>query len=503
MKLRDLVQNESAPQLELAGLAEHSAEVRPGDGFVAIGLDTERKVANCYDAIARGAGALLVDAPLDDLTDVAIPVVSVPGLTEERGALAARFYDYPSRELSCLGVTGTNGKTSIAHYFADLSGQLDVMTGYGGTLGWGVPGNSKLVDVGMTTPNAVALQRLLREFVDAGCQRVALEVSSHALAQERSRDVSFSHAIFSNLSRDHLDYHGTLENYQAAKRKLFTEWPLESAVINVDDEFGRTLCKQAQGEVITYGQAPKGDKRVKNRRADWSYAITPADTGSLWVDWHSPYGDLSSRLPVVADFAVANVTACMALLAHLGHDLEAIGSALAMLRPVAGRMERVGTEPTVIVDYAHTPDALDQVLRTLRSSLSEKSRLICVVGCGGDRDRGKRPMMANVSAEYAHEQWFTSDNPRTENPQSIIDDMLGEGFTGSKDRVHIEVDRARAIERAIAQADSIDVVLIAGKGHEDYQEIGGTKHVFDDRLVARAAIESKVSGGDSAIEGGA
>ena len=337
--------------MTLSGLSEHSGEVESGYGFIAVAANDETFNAHCAQAVAQGAAAILCDADRSVPAGIKVPVVPVSDLAGRRGALAARFYDNPSAALTCIGVTGTNGKTSVAYHIADLSTRLGVPTGYCGTLGWGRM--DALRDSGMTTPNAVALQRIVARMRDDGQRRVALEISSHALAQQRAHDLHLALGVFTNLTRDHLDYHESAEAYGAAKARLFTDFALNAAVINIDDHFGRQLAANVACPVITYG----GD-------GDWSWHAERTAGGSDVV-WQSPQGELRARVAVVADFAVANVTAAMAALAALGHDVEELVGAVSGMQPVPGRMELVPSacgQPTVVVDYAHTPDALVKLL---------------------------------------------------------------------------------------------------------------------------------------------
>ncbi len=481
MNLRTLLDDPALPALELAGLAEHTQEVKPGYGFIAVAANDEDLLRYCRLALTHGAQALLLEArdvPLSVVSEAEpeVCVCEVIDLAQRRGELAAKFYNNPSERLTCVGVTGTNGKTSVAYHVADLAMQLNQTMGYCGTLGWGELDN--LVDEGMTTPNAVALQRQLAHMQASGLHGVAIEVSSHALDQNRATSVGFDIAVFTNLTRDHLDYHGTMAAYSAAKSKLFTEWPLRAAIINVDDPFGAQLADLCASPVVRIGQA--GDWRWQSRR----------HPQGLLVDWQTTHGDAQAVVPVLADYAVANITAAMATLVALGHDLNAVVEALARMRPVPGRMEvlrGIEQQPMVVVDYAHTPDALSKVLSSLREAC--EGQLFCVVGCGGDRDRGKRPLMGETAADAADRCWFTSDNPRGEPAQDIIVEMLAGVVADRLGRVTQEPDRRTAIHDAINAAGSCDIVLVAGKGHEDYQEINGDRLAFDDRKVAADALQ--------------
>lgn len=483
MNLQTLLADNTLPALELQGLAEHTAEIAPGFAFICVAANAATLLQHCEAAVTGGAVALLCDAqaiPAQKLFGLA-PVIPVQDLRSERGALAARFYADPSATQLCVGITGTNGKTSVAYHLADISTRLGKPMGYSGTLGWGTLDELHIAD--MTTGNAVALQRHLACMRDAGMSRVALEVSSHALDQDRAAAVHFDYAIFTNLSRDHLDYHGSVEAYAAAKQKLFTRWPLKMAVINVDDEFGVRLASDCASPVVTYGKA-----------GDWSWQtdLLVEQGDGLAVTWQTPCGDYQAQLPVVADFAIANITAAMATLVAMGHSADEVFASLSDLRWVPGRLEVVAAPaqgPTVVVDYAHTPDALTKVLAALRPFC--RGQLICVIGCGGDRDTGKRPLMGAAAAHGSDQVWLTSDNPRSESAADIIAAMQAGIAAADNIAVHICEDRKEAIRYALAAAKRADVVLVAGKGHEDYQEIDGQRLPFDDRLVVQQTLQER------------
>jgi UDP-N-acetylmuramoyl-L-alanyl-D-glutamate--2,6-diaminopimelate ligase len=477
VRLRELLPDQpGVPDLEIAGLALDSRQVASGDLFIALRGERHDGHAHAPEAARRGAAAVLAERPVSGL---AVPVVVVADLRDRLGALAARFYGEPGRDLYCIGVTGTNGKTSIAHYLADLAGRLGRPAGYIGTIGWGRVG--ALEPVALTTPDAITVQRQLAGLRDRGCRWAVLEASSHALAQDRVREVPFRAAVFSNLTRDHLDYHGDMAAYGAAKARLFG-WPgLELAVINADDAFGRALAGAVAPDVrvLYYSGAHPGDAACGAVRIGWSDLAFDADgaTGR----WLTPWGEQPFRLPVHAEFSVANVAAALGVLCADGVSLAAFNAAAAELAQVPGRMEffRVAGRPAVVVDYAHTPDAVAQVLATLRPRV--RGRVVCVIGCGGDRDVGKRPLMAAAAERGADVIWLTSDNPRSEAPGAIIADMRT-GLSG-RARVHEEADRHAAIAGALAEAGAEDLVLVAGKGHEEYQEIGGVRRPFSDRAV--------------------
>ncbi|MEM7096896.1 MAG: UDP-N-acetylmuramoyl-L-alanyl-D-glutamate--2,6-diaminopimelate ligase [Pseudomonadota bacterium] len=469
-------------QHQVTGLAEHTSEVQPGFGFVAAAKDADRVRTHAQQAIAAGAKLIIVDRQ-SGVTETRLgetPVLQMDNLGQQKGAVAKEFYADPSARMKCIGVTGTNGKTSIAYHVADLLEKTGRACGYCGTLGVGSLRELTYDDGTMTTPNAVALQRLLAELERADAHWCAMEISSHALDQKRAHDVNIECAIYSNLSRDHLDYHGTMQAYAQAKARLFTDFALKSAVINIEDEYGRELVSTLAGtsvQVITYGQG-----------GDWSW-----HRDGRQVIWNSPVGEFYAELNLIADYQIANVTSAMAAITACGVGYEAWYPALAGLRDVPGRMQMVqggaATQPDVVVDFAHTPDALEKVLNAVKPHCA--GQLICIVGCGGDRDKGKRPQMAAGAAEHSHAVWLTSDNPRSEDPQAIVDDMLAGLDEEQRTRCRIEVDREQAIRQAIIQADTQDLVVIAGKGHETYQEIGAQKLPFDDAQMARKYLNTR------------
>jgi UDP-N-acetylmuramoyl-L-alanyl-D-glutamate--2,6-diaminopimelate ligase len=478
----------------LRSLATDSRAVQPGDVFLAYPggrFDGRRFITQ---SIERGAAAVLWEA--DDFAwraEWRVPNLAVTGLREQAGAIAAHVYRHPSRELWMAGVTGTNGKTSCSHWIAQSLQRCGRRTAVIGTLGNGFP---EALDLAThTTPDAVSLQQQLRRYRDAGARAVAMEVSSHGLDQGRASGTKFDTALFTNLTRDHLDYHGDMERYAAAKAKLF-RWPgLANAVINLDDSFGRELALGLRGattRVLGYGI---GHGEIAGHRIDLS-------TRGLRLEIRTPWGEaeLSSRL--IGGFNVSNLLGTLGVLLTADLKLEDAVAALAQVEPVAGRMEMIREpgNPLVVVDYAHTPDALEKVLETLREIVGHDggARLICVFGCGGDRDPGKRPIMGEVATRLADVAIVTSDNPRSEDPRAIVDQVVA----GAHANHEIEVDRASAIARAIAEAREGDVVLIAGKGHETYQEVGGIRLPFSDAEVARKALRPSVDSEDSHVQTG-
>ncbi|MFU8815895.1 MAG: UDP-N-acetylmuramoyl-L-alanyl-D-glutamate--2,6-diaminopimelate ligase [Pseudomonadales bacterium] len=481
MSLRELLADfapaldEAATGRGITGITEDSRQVTAGGLFVAVQGAAADGHAHAQAAVARGAAAVVAERPIAGL---AVPVVVVPELRARRGALAARFYRHPGERLFCVGVTGTNGKTSIAHYLADLASRLERPAGYLGTIGWGRI--DQLQPARLTTEDPITVQQRLASLVEQGCRWAVLEVSSHALAQERVSDVPFRAAVFSNLSRDHLDYHQSLEQYAAAKARLF-QWPgLELAVLNVDDPFGLELSRTlpAGAQCLSYG---RGAGR-SGAAPDVCWSGLDFSSGVAAGVWHTPWGEAPLCLPVQAEFSVANMAAALALLCHSGVALDDVVAAARSLRSVPGRMERFSAPgaATLVVDFAHTPDALEQALLALRPAT--RGKLVCVFGCGGDRDTGKRPLMAAAAERHADELWLTSDNPRSEDPLDIIADMRA-GLSGLA-AARTCADRRDAIAGALAAAGPGDVVLVAGKGHEDYQEIRGERRPFSDRALA-------------------
>ncbi|MCZ6656278.1 MAG: UDP-N-acetylmuramoyl-L-alanyl-D-glutamate--2,6-diaminopimelate ligase [Gammaproteobacteria bacterium] len=484
MSVAALLDDAAAPTIMVNGLTEDSRSVSEGDAFVAVQGQSSDGHDFALEAEKNGAACVLAEHPLVGLT---IPVVRVARLRVRRGALAARFYADPSGAMTCVGVTGTNGKTSIAHYVADMASKVGVPCGYLGTLGWGQP--PEFEPSNLTTEDAITTQRRLACLRQNGCRWVALETSSHALAQGRVDDVQFAIGVFSNLTRDHFDYHDDIDTYGAAKQRLFEFDSLGLSVLNVDDAFGRHLhevLEQASGrEVVTYG----GDGDIR-----WQ-DVAFHDYG-LSAELLTPWGSRQLTLPVFGEFSLSNVAAAIAVLCSAGLPFAAVVEAAHELTPVPGRMEffRQPGRPTVVVDYAHTPDALTKVLAALR--IHCRGRLVCTVGCGGDRDAGKRPMMAKAAVRGADVVWLTSDNPRSEDPQAIIDQMRA----GLDDETQVfdVVDRHDAIRRAVTEARSGDLVVVAGKGHENYQEVQGKRIPFSDREIVRdllAASSGEMLGG--------
>ena len=461
-------------------LINDSRKAAPGTVFVAYPGETRDGRDFIPQAVAQRVDGVLWEAD-HYRWDPALGTANagVADLRRRIGEIAAHVYGQPSRALHTIGVTGTNGKTSVAHWIAQALTRLGRKTAVIGTVGNGFPG--ALAPALNTTPDAIDLQRRLAHYRQQGAVACAMEVSSHGLAQDRVNGTAFKIAVLTNLSRDHLDYHGDMDNYAAAKARLFA-WPgLEWAVLNVDDAFGRRLEGETRpSRVAGYGFA-RGAVVGENLRLT---------RDGLHMTLRTDWGDAELDAPLLGRFNAANLLAALTALLVSDVKLADACAALAQVEPPAGRMEAFGggAQPRVVVDYAHTPDALEKVLAALRETVAD-GRLICVFGCGGNRDRGKRPLMGTVAARGADEVWVTSDNPRHEDPRAIIDDILaGARDAGSKQALHVEPDRARAIFEAIGGAHQGDVVLVAGKGHEDYQEIADERLPFSDAAMARKAL---------------
>ena len=461
-------------------VSQDSRTVVPGTLFLAFPgarHDGRRHIA---EAIDRGASAVLWEAE-GFAWDPAwrVPHRPVPGLRTQAGRIAARVCGDPSARLRVTGITGTNGKTSCSHWIARSLGRCGRRAAVVGTLGNGFPG--ALAPATHTTPDAVALQRLLSDLAREGAEAVAMEVSSHALDQDRVAGVRFETALFTNLTRDHLDYHGHMEAYGAAKARLF-HWPdLAHEVINVDDAFGRDLVQQVdrgRTRVLGYGLGA-GDIRGLD---------LAVSTGGLRLRAHTPWGTAELRSQLIGGFNASNLLGSLGVLLVSGVALDEAVAALETVDAVAGRLQmlRQSGAPLVVVDYAHTPDALQKVLETLRELVGHDTgaRLFCVFGCGGERDPGKRPLMGAVATHLSDLAIITSDNPRWEDPSAIITQVAAGAATNHE----VCVDRAEAIARALHLARPGDVVLIAGKGHETTQEVAGRRIPFDDLAMARQLL---------------
>jgi UDP-N-acetylmuramoyl-L-alanyl-D-glutamate--2,6-diaminopimelate ligase len=493
MKLRELLSKvpsikplttHPALDAEITGLKTNSHACGAGDLF--IGMPGTRVDGGEFwpGAIESGATAAVISetaAKTQPVTEQ-VCVATAPNMIETSAALAAAFYNYPAQTLKMVGVTGTNGKTTTTHIIEFLlAGHQS--TALLGTLYTRWQGYQKVAT--HTTPFAVDLQQQLSEAVKAGCQIALMEVSSHALDQGRAKSCPFEIGVFTNLTQDHLDYHQDMETYFQAKALLFSaEYLKGRGIINLDDTYGQRLIASLPPERVWSYSA-------KNPAANlWTDQLTYTPTGVSGTI-HTPMGDRPFISPLVGDYNLANVLAAVGCALHLGMDLDSIVAAIANFPGVPGRMEQVkvseNQQISAIVDYAHTPDSLENLLKAARPFIS--GQMICVFGCGGDRDRTKRPLMGKIASDLADQVIVTSDNPRTENPEAILADVVA-GIPGDRP-IQVIADRAAAIAKAIREAQPGDGVLIAGKGHEDYQIIGTEKIHFDDREQARAALNAR------------
>lgn len=469
--------------ISVSAVVMDSRQIRSGMLFMAVkGIkhDARDHIASVIEA---GAAAIFAEQdeqwPQDAVIN-GIPVVVIKDLAREAGHIAARFFDQPSEKMQLIATTGTNGKTSVSNLLAGALTQLGHKTAVLGTLGNGMYG--ALQASSHTTLDALHLQAMLAQFAQENARFVAMEASSHGLEQGRINGTEIDVAVFTNLTRDHLDYHGSMENYAAAKEILF-RWPsLKAAVLNADDPasipFQNALGSHVK--LLRYSQNPASAAEIVARQ------IVPSIKG-LFIRVETPSGECVLGVPLLGRFNVSNLLAVLAALLSVGIPLADAADALRHAQPVAGRMDcLMGEHPTVVVDYAHTPDALEKVLSSLREHV--EGQLFCVFGCGGDRDTGKRPVMGRIAASLADQVIVTSDNPRSENPDAILADIRA-GIPAEKP-VSVEVDRRTAIRLAISQAKAKDIVLVAGKGHEDYQEIAGQRYPFNDLQEVRTALSA-------------
>lgn len=472
------------PDLLVSGVVTDSRCVRAGCLFMACAGESKHGLDFADEAIARGAIAVVWDGQA--APSLSVPSLRVPGLRGLVGEIAARFYDHPAAALSITGITGTDGKTSCAHVLAQAYTLLDTKCGYLGTLGYGfLPA---LAPASHTTPDAVTLQAWLARVRSASAQAVAMEVSSHALAQGRARAVDFDVAVLTNIGRDHLDYHANMTAYVDAKHRLFEHKSLQAAVLNVDDEYGARWLKLLPDGVLAVAYGMGAPLIPASARYVYAREVLTLPEG-LVLSIDSSWGELRIQSRLLGRFNAYNLLAALSVLLVRGVEPGAAAAALGKVVTVPGRMQLLDTvsgHPQVVVDYAHTPGAIDRALRAL--SEHSDGRVFCVFGCGGDRDTGKRPLMAAAAARTADAIWITDDNPRSEDPAAIVADIAA-GLPAGTAAV-IEHDRSRAIAAAIHAAGERDVVLIAGKGHETYQIIGDERRHFDDCETARHVLEA-------------
>lgn len=459
----------------ISGLTNDSRQIAPQDLFFAYpGFHVDgRKFIE--QAVEKGVAAIVCEAG-DALPEVKVPLIPMSDVFQKLGPIAARFYDNPSQKLNIIGITGTNGKSTIAYQLAEAYNLLGESSAYLGTLGQGKIGQFETLK--NTTPDGLLLQKIFATDLEKGITRLCMEVSSHALAEGRVDGTTFKQAIFTNLTRDHLDFHGSMHTYGEAKARLFTFKGLRVGIVNGDDAASKQMIsglRQSGARLVQYGFGKTLDFRVVSHEIG-------LDQTQLTID--TPWGKGELKIRSLGLFNVYNTLAVLSSLLLESYPFEQVLEVVSKLNPVPGRMEIVSTHPTVIVDYAHTPDALENVLKTLKPLL--KGKLWVVFGCGGNRDTGKRPIMGKIAAQYADQVMLTSDNPREEDPEAIIQEIL----TGiPKDvSVQINVDRKAAISAVLNQAGEADVVVVAGKGHETYQEIGRQRFDFSDQAIIRSII---------------
>jgi UDP-N-acetylmuramoyl-L-alanyl-D-glutamate--2,6-diaminopimelate ligase len=486
MKLKDLLAGLVVvdDELTLTGLALDSRTVAAGNAFIALDGAAQHGLMHASQAIANGACAVIFD-PAGQGRQLAervgdIPAIAVDNLKLKLGEIAARFYGNPSRQLDVIGITGTNGKTSCSQFLSQLMDGCGII----GTLGWGEWGKlSKTVN---TTPDALSVQHILAELVKAKKQTVAMEVSSHGLEQGRVIGVRFKGAVFTNISRDHLDYHGSMEAYVEAKLALLHKPGLAFAAVNLDDDYSRQVIASAPESVALWGFSAKGKTAGPGESVIAEHILHQA--GGIEFDVRCRHERQRVKVPLYGDFNIENVLAALTVMLAMGMTLADAVSRLARIEPVMGRMERLGGEgePLIFVDYAHTPDALDKVLSSVRKHCQEA--LWLVFGCGGNRDAGKRPQMGACAERWADHVIVTDDNPRFENGLDIMNDILAGCSLG---KVEVIQNREQAIRRAVAGAGANDCIVIAGKGHEQYQEINGVKIPFSDRQVVIEALKAR------------
>lgn len=473
----------SALETEVSGVFFDARQVKPHSVFVAI-KGTEKDGHDFIaQALQNGAMALVVENKSKVPVDCKTIVIEVVSGRQTLDLLASFFYQFPSQELICIGVTGTNGKTSITYILEHILNHNRKLSGVIGTVNHRV--GEKIWPTSNTTPDPVTLQMRLRQFLEEGAACAALEVTSHALDQKRVESVQFNTVIFTNLTLDHLDYHKTMQNYFETKQKLFTDMMLSSrkqpkfAIVNIDDDYGRKLKVADDVLCWTYGQ----------KESDFQFKILKMNFAETEFELKTPVETLQVTLPLSGEHTIYNVIASCAAAVTCGVNLQESFLALKSFSGVPGRLQKVESSSSKVafVDYAHSPDALKNVLESLREvrrNSNLQSKIITVFGCGGDRDKSKRPVMGKIAAELSDFIFITSDNPRTEFPESILQD-IEVGLPPGYQNFVTEVDREKAIAQAIQKANDGDVVLIAGKGHEDYQIIGTEKKFFSDFVVAK------------------
>lgn len=488
MKLKKLLEN-IAPvdgDITITGLALDSRLVAKGNAFIALSGSRQHGLMHVKQAVEQGAGAIIYDpCGVESLPEVCaqtvdIPMIAIENLGWRLGEIAAVYYGHPSRLMNVIGITGTNGKTSCSQFLGQLLDDCGII----GTLGWGEWGKtSKTLN---TTPDALAVQQIMAELLANNKQTVAMEVSSHGLEQGRVNGVNFKGAVFTNISRDHLDYHGTMEAYFQAKLTLLHKPGLTFAVVNLDDAYSDRILAAIPETVTVWGASVKAKTLVKGESVVAENIVHSMDG----IEFDACWQDHAERVkvPLYGDFNSENVLTVLTVMLAMGMPMTEAVTRLKSIKPVIGRMERFGSEsdPLIFIDYAHTPDALEKVLVSLKKHCNQA--LWAVFGCGGNRDKGKRPLMGACADRWADHVIVTDDNPRYENSLDIVQDILS-GCHSAK--VEVIQDRETAIKKAITNASANDCVVIAGKGHEEYQEINGVQQPFSDRDVVIQALNMR------------
>jgi UDP-N-acetylmuramoyl-L-alanyl-D-glutamate--2,6-diaminopimelate ligase len=490
--LKGLLDDENpVSDTNVSNISLDSRTVLAGGLFLLLAKDPQQRSQFLQQAVDKGVAVIAYDKEhalslVEQAVCEHIETYAIDKLADNAGEIAARFYGRPSESLTVIAITGTNGKTSVSQFIAQALESLGVPCGVIGTLGVGRI--EELKSTGMTTPNPVTLQSVLAEFKKLAINHVVIEASSHALEQGRLNSVDINIAVLTNLSRDHLDYHSSMESYARAKQRLFEFASIDKAVLNVDDDFGQTLAKQLDKKAVKLlSYSSQTNTQINVDMHIQAVAISTKPEGiSFKLQNKNSHANINS--PLVGRFNVDNLLAATLALLASGIDFKQAIEAITHCRAVEGRMQVYGgkNQVQVVIDFAHTPDALTQVLTSLKSHLSEKGELWCVFGCGGDRDKGKRPLMGQSAERYADKLVITADNPRSEANDEIVEDIVS-GISNMT-HTHIEHDRQKAIIHAITAATDDDIVLVAGKGHEQYQEVLGIKHPFSDAKVVTEAL---------------
>jgi UDP-N-acetylmuramoyl-L-alanyl-D-glutamate--2,6-diaminopimelate ligase len=484
MKLQKILEpwiKTSVPDLEIKGLHNDSRKLKPG--FLFLAYPGHFSDGRLYIERAMQAGAVaMVYEPENVPNDWNIPekLIAFPmsGLAQKMASLAAQFYEYPGKKIPITGITGTNGKTTIAFQLAQAHELLSTPASYIGTLGEGKPFD--LNALSNTTPDGLCLQGLLHRYKNEGTKQVCMEVSSHALVEHRVDCVDFTQAIFTNLTHEHMDFHHTMEAYARAKAMLFQYPSLQYAIINQDDTYANFISKHVRCESITYGV--KNNAQIK--ALNWNISLKGTE-----IELDSPWGRQTLKIQALGFFNIYNALAVYTSLMLHGYSVQDVLEIMYKIKPAPGRMEVVYQNPYVLVDYAHTPDALENVLNTLTEIKTQK--IITVFGCGGGRDTSKRPMMGKIAEKYSDIAIMTSDNPRQEDPLQILTD-IEKGMIDKSKMLKIS-DRKEAIAKALSIASPEDIIVIAGKGHESYQQIGEVKYPFSDQKVVLELVNSRTS----------